>query len=364
MIDRVKVAADILNDYGSIALMKDEKCIFESGTAKKEILNSFAERIQIIAKEQEIVVKPFMHFVVLLIKFNSFKSTYYLLLVCNQEEFLSLGKKKREQLYKKFNSVIALLSENNRYTVEFKDEKMLSYIDRNQIAELIEKHENIISKNRYQVEQVLLSELKSGNISSIIKLLKKLEYNANQKALSKDYLQGKKYQLVALITLVARAAIVQGFPQKCVYRLSEDLIGKLHTINNKSDISPFVSYLIIEYRSLLNKNNTLYDSDKVNQAIEYIYDNLYKPITNKDIADYVSVHPMYLSKLFKSVTRNKLHDFIIESKIREAEYLLCNTELPLKEISMALCFSNQSHFCKLFKKITEHTPKEYRQIFQ
>ncbi|WP_425270542.1 AraC family transcriptional regulator [Ligilactobacillus ubinensis] len=58
-----------------------------------------------------------------------------------------------------------------------------------------------------------------------------------------------------------------------------------------------------------------------------------------------------------------LQTYIINEKITEAQYLLTNTDFTYSISSELLHFSNQSHFCKLFKQYTNYTPKEFRLWF-
>ena len=193
-------------------------------------------------------------------------------------------------------------------------------------------------------------------------LLKKL-ITINSSQLSDDQITDAKYKLVVLITLLTRTSIKMGCSENLAYRLSDSLIQTLDKLIVEQDLTLFTDHILIEYANLNRNIPDTYTSELVNSAITFIHDNIYEPISNHEIANYLSVHPAYISSLFKKTTGISLHHYIIREKISEAQYLLANTVFPFSVISERLHFSNQSHFCKLFKSHTSYTPREFRILF-
>lgn len=68
----------------------------------------------------------------------------------------------------------------------------------------------------------------------------------------------------------------------------------------------------------------------------------------------------YLSELFKKEVGISTSEYIQSEKIEEAKKLLAFTNYFLLNISLWLNFHDQSHFTRVFKKITGLTPKQYR----
>lgn len=216
--------------------------------------------------------------------------------------------------------------------------------------------------DNYQLENLFMNQLKSENIVASNQMLNHL-IKINQSKLAKNELQEKKYRLVSLITVITRAAIKQGCTPNLAYRLSDQLIQKMDAIEHSREFSTFLKSLILEFSVLLQTRGTKYNSEVVNTAIEYISRNLYQPISNEDIANYVGVNTNYLSSIFKKETNIALHQYLLEARVNEAQYLLSHTDIAFKDISEILQFSNQSHFGKIFKSKTMYTPKEFRILF-
>jgi two-component system response regulator YesN len=78
------------------------------------------------------------------------------------------------------------------------------------------------------------------------------------------------------------------------------------------------------------------------------------------VADYVSLHPAYVTKLFKQCTGISVSEFILNKKLEQAVSWLRDSELKVYEISAQLGYSNSQYFIKVFKEKFGITPQEYR----
>lgn len=109
--------------------------------------------------------------------------------------------------------------------------------------------------------------------------------------------------------------------------------------------------------------NTLLD-DKKNRicsyALNYIYTNYHKSVSNAEIAAHLNLDHGYLNKIVKSCTGQTLHKHIMEHRINVASKLLLTTNIPLEEIAYETGFYNLGHFSSAFKRKTGYPPSYYR----
>lgn len=80
------------------------------------------------------------------------------------------------------------------------------------------------------------------------------------------------------------------------------------------------------------------------------------------LAAIADVHPVHLSREFHKHYRMTIGEYIRQRRIEHASELLSNSELPLAEIASTCGFSDQSHFCALFKKHWGVTPAKFRNL--
>jgi AraC-like DNA-binding protein len=82
-----------------------------------------------------------------------------------------------------------------------------------------------------------------------------------------------------------------------------------------------------------------------------------------DVAFYATklhISPRYLSMIIKQLTNNTVVYFINRKLLLEACWLLKSSRISIQEISDTLHFSDQSAFCKFFKRNIGKAPLAYR----
>ncbi|WP_027092494.1 response regulator [Cohnella thermotolerans] len=118
--------------------------------------------------------------------------------------------------------------------------------------------------------------------------------------------------------------------------------------------------------SLAKLKAELSDSDHyarghlIKQVQELVTRDIGLDISVKTIAEKVYLHPVYLSKIYKSETGESLGDYIIRIRMERALYLLKHTNKKIYEITAELGYQNPQYFSKMFKKHYGMTPNEYR----
>jgi AraC-like DNA-binding protein len=102
------------------------------------------------------------------------------------------------------------------------------------------------------------------------------------------------------------------------------------------------------------------DTGRVNNIINYIFDNLHTKITLEKLAELVSLHPGSLSREFKKSTGFSLVEYINKIRIGNASRLLTETDKQVVDICYETGFQNLSNFNRIFKKIHGITPSDFR----
>ncbi len=96
---------------------------------------------------------------------------------------------------------------------------------------------------------------------------------------------------------------------------------------------------------------------RVREALEDSY--LLAP-SLAELAGIAGVHPVHLSREFRKHYQSTIGEYIRKRRIEHASHLLANTSTPLSEIALTCGFSDQSHFCAMFKSHTGLTPAKFR----
>ena len=92
----------------------------------------------------------------------------------------------------------------------------------------------------------------------------------------------------------------------------------------------------------------------------YIEEHIREEINRSDLAAKVYLHPDYMNRLFKEQVGTSVSDYIIQMRLKHAQYLLRTTELSISAVAADVGYPNTSYFTKLFKRSTSLTPKDFR----
>ena len=121
-----------------------------------------------------------------------------------------------------------------------------------------------------------------------------------------------------------------------------------------------------EYRAMrLNRAGGGYSamigSRTVMSAMNYIQENYAAPITQKSIAADLYISEALINERFQSMFGMSCRQIIMLCRVRHAEPLLLNTDLPLLDIAIRVGFNSTKVFARAFRRVNGISPGEYRQ---
>jgi AraC family transcriptional regulator len=97
---------------------------------------------------------------------------------------------------------------------------------------------------------------------------------------------------------------------------------------------------------------------------DLLHENFVENLTVSGIAGVVGVHPVHLSRVFRTYFRCTIGEYLRKLRVESAGAELAASDTPLAEIAAAVGFSDQSHFCRSFKRIMGLSPARYRATFR
>lgn len=131
-------------------------------------------------------------------------------------------------------------------------------------------------------------------------------------------------------------------------------------------ISTLITHLIRHYSNQEQQHSKPLSNplskQKLQQVIDYIYQNLDRDLTLAELAKLVQISPSYFSILFKQTTGITPHQYVIQCRIEHAKQLLRQNNMAIADIALRLGFSHQSHLSRHFKKLVGVTPKQFRKL--
>ena len=102
------------------------------------------------------------------------------------------------------------------------------------------------------------------------------------------------------------------------------------------------------------------EADTFQQIKQFIKDHSHEEISLDTLAKQVRLSPIYISKMFKEKQGMNYIDFLTECRMDKAKTLMADTGKSIKEITYEVGYHDPNYFSKVFKKVTQYSPKEYR----
>lgn len=100
----------------------------------------------------------------------------------------------------------------------------------------------------------------------------------------------------------------------------------------------------------------------ITRAKKYIHERIGEDISLKEVASKINTSSYYLCKQFKKATGLSYTEYVSKIRIQKAKKLLLEPEIRVSEVAFQVGFQSLTHFNRVFKKFTGHSPTEYRSM--
>ena len=126
-------------------------------------------------------------------------------------------------------------------------------------------------------------------------------------------------------------------------------------------IESAISLLRILIYYITNENYFHYDhSIQFNLIDKYIEEHIGDKITVEDVCNQFRIPRHHLYTTFEKESGDSIQEYIIKKRIRKAQRLLSDTDLPVSQISTQVGYPEYNYFFRIFKERVGETPLHYR----
>ena len=103
-----------------------------------------------------------------------------------------------------------------------------------------------------------------------------------------------------------------------------------------------------------------FDNDSVSAIVAYINANYQRIHGIEEIAEAFFISKYHLCRIFKNAMKITVIEYLNQVKIKQACHLLINTKKDMTEIAQLCGFHSAAYFSKVFRKLMNQKPMEYR----
>ncbi len=119
-----------------------------------------------------------------------------------------------------------------------------------------------------------------------------------------------------------------------------------------------------ERKEIAERKETAEEDPAGNQIrlMSFIHDHYTEDISVQDLSEYMGYSEVHTSRLFKQYFGQTFVSYLAHYRMKKAAHLLMYTDMSVREIGRAVGYSNSNYFGKVFHRIYEMTPSEYREL--
>lgn len=145
-------------------------------------------------------------------------------------------------------------------------------------------------------------------------------------------------------------------------------ISSIHQLLERySTLSEFQAWLESIVTMLASETEVPKSSSRKEEIVleikEYVDNHLQDAqLSIEQVADNFSFSVSYIRQLFKEIMNMSLSEYILQERIERVKEKLISSQLSVLEIADQCGFISKGHFFSAFKKFTNLTPKQYREI--
>ncbi len=112
--------------------------------------------------------------------------------------------------------------------------------------------------------------------------------------------------------------------------------------------------------SVDSENSPVFDYSRIDKILVYLNKNYNRDISLTEVASIAAMNPSAFCRFFKQKTGKSLKTYIADMRISYACKLILHDSMSIAQISTECGFETISYFNKTFRKLTGHTPTEYK----
>ncbi|MFD2334110.1 response regulator [Cohnella sp. GCM10020058] len=170
-----------------------------------------------------------------------------------------------------------------------------------------------------------------------------------------SYTKGLYLQLYQTVRQIGKESGIPAFKQEMALGTYVERLYACQTLEELQMLLNGELDVLFEYLASRKGNSII---RQVTNYIERNYRN--RQLSLSDISNDVGVTIPHLCSVFKEGTGVTIKHFLSEYRIERAKELLANKELKLFDIALQVGYGDGEYFSKIFKKITNLQPSEFR----
>jgi len=167
-------------------------------------------------------------------------------------------------------------------------------------------------------------------------------------------------RITELMVVLSRAAIQGGANADQILEISSSYMQDIRIIRSQEELTRWLAESLSRYTDLVFTMLDVNHSNALQTAMNYIKSHYAEKLTLEGVAATAGYSPSYFSRIFRDEIGCTFKEYLTEYRIERSKHLLLSGNESITDICSVVGFSDQSYFCKIFRKLTGTTPDRFR----
>ncbi len=168
-----------------------------------------------------------------------------------------------------------------------------------------------------------------------------------------------KVRVYELLVLMSRAAMLAGASTEQSLLLSCEFFEKAQAVTDIDKLCFLISESMSSLIDSVFINQDIKHFNVIRKATKYIHEGFAGRLTLEDVAKRVFLSPSYFGKIFKQEMNCTFNDYLNKLRVEKSKELLLKN-MRIVDVASEVGFEDQSYFTKVFKRVTDVSPIEFK----
>lgn len=157
-------------------------------------------------------------------------------------------------------------------------------------------------------------------------------------------------------------------------KTTKEIQERITRVSKLDSIDYFLELISLLYDLSISRNQKLLststvvresfeNSDKIKTIYDFVQENFSKKITLDEASNLVNMSKVSFNRFIKKRTGKTFIDYVNDVRIGYAAIWLLEKDMSISEIAYSCGFNNTANFNRMFKKLKNCTPSQYKSEF-
>lgn len=214
----------------------------------------------------------------------------------------------------------------------------------------------------YAQENALAEAVSKGDRQRAFDIFAGLSLAVKRRQYTPDPLRNAKNNCLAFDERLMRAAERSGVHPVHLESASHLFRCQIELAEDQKSLRTIAQSILRTYILLVQQAVEPTCTGKVRDAVNLIHMDISAPLSVKELAAMLDIHPDYLSRTFKQQMGVSLTEYINRNRIIRSTYLLNETSSSIRDIALSVGYEDINYFSRMFRRYTNVSPTQYRKI--